>query len=1311
MATDIFFFTDPSKLEPQTALEAFGDNLPAAAGVTVNRSYNFASVHKAKPNQYPPAYAVTSGQLRVLEEFDPFNGNAPLPTVTLILKPNVFEAKFTLPKVKYFIYRGVLKSSLYDINQLNRIIRHEGSGFPLSKAGAPLDGLPGIPAEPIGYQNDLTKAIVSKWMLDNVNAKNPIAPSNKNLGTNKKQQLVLGTPEDPDEIPIDYLFQNDFGYPGVNTNPAVEKNYEAYPVEAGWEIGRYQNDNKGFSFEIVLDSTTYSPKVKDYNKITDGSDGSYYRHLFTESNATTFQTLSNKQVILNYMDPCAFFGTIGSEVELPSSNFKFHLLLNPTGTDKNDSVIELKEDFYKKILSGEDFGFLDNDGQSIFYNRNKVYVDIRDQFGNSYNYFKTLYNNPDQNDIQLSFQDSDSAAYSDVKYYPNIDLRGWPLLKVDNNPTGYIRIAFPATKTNPIQNPINSGAKEHFFVNILNRNSVKDVDYSAGEPYTFIETKGLRTIAPGVNFHEGITLIHQVRNSGGSNKAISSYIRMTFIKESSFVVDQDVSSVATNPISPSASGFPTHPSYEVEKDYMSFVFPVNFNLGFRKKSTNSGTVLASHTTSYACFVENHARTGKCFMADLGIALDRTGEIDYINLYAYPSGDTKNKAVSVPTGPLTGDNLFAQKIQTSDLKFINDSFSSFEALSLESRDNDFIMFRFQKQILNSALNIYNQKFLAFKDTPNTVNEIYIENSPVYLRFEPQSSSFDNNPTHRFHNVSFKVFVEGYVFNQSSGTDTYYKVKYEIPTPHNSFSWPIAEFDSKKLPVNTSAGSKGIYKDDVVSRGVKMTTEMPDIVKLKSRIYLLKTPNTSYNTFKNQYNYLQKNIQHIWSTQSNKGLARAKRSDSNSIIAGQQYDNVTTTLSMFWLTESQLRFLDDGELIVVIEENNSTPRFFVLDNGFNKRVMHAFASKKGLSPAHEFGHLLGLDDRYTYVAMTNIDNKLIKSSGKNINCYLDEDVDPDYCEDGIWRANLMAVANIVPYVVRTDQPDPIPDTFQSPGINSTEQDFMRAMYAVSSLTPLYTNTTTEDDNIAPIFITPTQWNIVKRYLGANFYLKDPLDPASITSTIEELKQEDFVFFIKGAATNSSFNGTFIGISSLPDNLNGAIMSDHNATPDKKLKIIQDERNMLAPAGNQTDTRGYFSLKIDPSGRLNGFSAKNQKQQMLLIIGSDLENDIGSAISTFVANKAISDNPDKASIIELSESQIKNATYFNIAGTSDAFGRVVWNLLHPYGDTDSAKMSLNFGVGTRYATLKVMTNAKHYVNREWILELIEYGNIPNP
>ena len=306
---DFFFFTDPSKLQAQTSLEAFGDN---ESTTPTTRNYNFASVHKAKPDQYPPAYAVTSGQLRVLEEFDPFNGNALLPTVTLILKPDFFESKFTLPKVKYFIYRGVLKSSLYDINQGNRIIRHEASGFPLSKSGNPLDALPGMPAEPIGYRNDLTKAIVDKWILDNVNAKNPLPPTNKNLGINKSQLLIQGTADDPNEIPIDYLFQNDFGHYGVNLAPAVDKNYEVHQIQAGWEIGRFQNDSKGFSFEIMLDSTTYLPKVKDFNKITDGTDGTFYRHVFTESNATTFQALSKKQVILNYMDPSAFFGTMGS---------------------------------------------------------------------------------------------------------------------------------------------------------------------------------------------------------------------------------------------------------------------------------------------------------------------------------------------------------------------------------------------------------------------------------------------------------------------------------------------------------------------------------------------------------------------------------------------------------------------------------------------------------------------------------------------------------------------------------------------------------------------------------------------------------------------------------------------------------------------------------------------------------------------------------------------------------------------------------------------------------------------------------------
>ena len=104
--TKFFFFTDFDLLQAQGNSDVFGAVLPADTDYIAGKDrYRLGSKHKATAN--PLAYAMCKGQILVQQD-------SVTPTlVNIILKPDR-QPDLGLPKIKYFIYRGILKSSLTD---------------------------------------------------------------------------------------------------------------------------------------------------------------------------------------------------------------------------------------------------------------------------------------------------------------------------------------------------------------------------------------------------------------------------------------------------------------------------------------------------------------------------------------------------------------------------------------------------------------------------------------------------------------------------------------------------------------------------------------------------------------------------------------------------------------------------------------------------------------------------------------------------------------------------------------------------------------------------------------------------------------------------------------------------------------------------------------------------------------------------------------------------------------------------------------------------------------------------------------------
>lgn len=165
-------------------------------------------------------------------------------------------------------------------------------------------------------------------------------------------------------------------------------------VEAGCQIGKFSGGNNNAGIEVILDSIGYEPTLK----LLKAKDHIFEIEKFVEnSNATNAEKLEakfnnrfKKEEVLSYLDVTAFYGAT-----------------------KNQSLK------IKGASSGEDF--LKN-----FHNKNTVYIDIRDDWGFSYNHFYKF-----SNELSIGFYSSDNnkpdPLYTDIDYY-----EGWPILKITN---------------------------------------------------------------------------------------------------------------------------------------------------------------------------------------------------------------------------------------------------------------------------------------------------------------------------------------------------------------------------------------------------------------------------------------------------------------------------------------------------------------------------------------------------------------------------------------------------------------------------------------------------------------------------------------------------------------------------------------------------------------------------------------------------------------------------------------------------------------------------------------------------------------
>ncbi|APG66315.1 hypothetical protein LPB136_13445 [Tenacibaculum todarodis] len=367
-----FFYTDPTKVKNQTLDQAFG---PAGSAGGKDK-YRITNLHIKKANTKPPVIAVCDGMICVQED-------GPT-TYSIILKPN-YQPPFDFPFIKYFIYKGVKKDSIVN-----------GTSIDFSKK----------------TDTPFIEDIYNSWKPELTNT-SPITNSKDVLGLAYDASVSHTIDSNPtfifkDDQPID----NFFYYPN--------ENFQLPSVKAGDKIGEFATE---FGFEIVLERLGYEPKIelartfKNFIEVDTITDPLNDNNTWQVDDADYFLHWHAKEECLNYIDPCAFYGSFcRSKV--------FYM------SGANKTKLNTPQEIYNDVLDK-------------FKNKNKVYLNIKEDSGFSFNFFRKYSPN-----IRFSLDENANLSQNSFNFYGS----GWPIFIINNDsiPPSYYKKSIKARVSLPI---------------------------------------------------------------------------------------------------------------------------------------------------------------------------------------------------------------------------------------------------------------------------------------------------------------------------------------------------------------------------------------------------------------------------------------------------------------------------------------------------------------------------------------------------------------------------------------------------------------------------------------------------------------------------------------------------------------------------------------------------------------------------------------------------------------------------------------------------------------------------------------------
>lgn len=332
MAKEIYFFTDVDINDQKKNVSTDTIANTGAFGEISDSQYRVTSIHTAQHE--PKAIAIVAGTIVAVQDKDD-------PTIiNLILKPTARITEITgktFPAIKYILYKGVLKSSL-------------------------VETVSGVEVISDPFNNNLSQYLYEKQNAINLEKEKiavpPLSPGSiKDRPSAKMLRLDPTVTFSPDDD-IDTLFYQSENAP-----------YQIPPVKGGWHIGSFNMAK--FGIEIIFDGVRTKSRLKNAQHVETIISPATNS---TSTEEDRFKRKTEKEEVLNYMDPCAFYGSLFSHKKINYVYKTTDVKSKPEDTDFKTTVVP--EDIYDKILA------------PLFFNKNVVYIDIRNEHNRSFNYLE-----------------------------------------------------------------------------------------------------------------------------------------------------------------------------------------------------------------------------------------------------------------------------------------------------------------------------------------------------------------------------------------------------------------------------------------------------------------------------------------------------------------------------------------------------------------------------------------------------------------------------------------------------------------------------------------------------------------------------------------------------------------------------------------------------------------------------------------------------------------------------------------------------------------------------------------------------------
>jgi hypothetical protein len=388
---NFFFFTDPTLLDAQLPSQAFGP-----AGTSASKDlFRITDVHTSTSTDVP-AFAICDGL--VCGQVDAGG------TLSLILKP-IEQPPFDFPFISYIIYKGIDPNSLLTNGNAG-----PGGMIDTSKAN----------------DNKLVDRVQKTWAAND----NSGDPTRECLGLHL---TPASTAADYPEVDLSKYAVTE---PLNNLFYQGDENFQLPLVRGGWPIGSFSAAS--FGLEVIVERLAYRPKIAVARKLDNGIEVTSLAPtvIAAPNDPTYFMHWHAKEECLNFIDPCAFWGSFfAANLRVKSST--------GTGFERKTG-----NEIYEEVLRGAHDDTTATAGN--FFNRNRGYIDIRNEHGHSINYYKT-----DGPAIQLTMDPAADIDASVVDYYGS----GWPSFWVGNpnlpasanSDQAIVRFALPKTEnTRPL---------------------------------------------------------------------------------------------------------------------------------------------------------------------------------------------------------------------------------------------------------------------------------------------------------------------------------------------------------------------------------------------------------------------------------------------------------------------------------------------------------------------------------------------------------------------------------------------------------------------------------------------------------------------------------------------------------------------------------------------------------------------------------------------------------------------------------------------------------------------------------------------